>query len=254
MERYNIFQALYMSFYSRKLYRDVAFNWGAKTFVYLLLLLSLTWVVFTYQLQQIVNQGYLRMADPIVAQAPTVTLKDGKVITPENRPYIVTDPQTHETLLVIDTSGKYTSLDQIQTDILVTETKVFSKPKENQQRIDEIPSKLNMTIYPDHLNTYAKKFIGFLWMPMFVFALMISYVYRIIQSLVYAIIGRVLAPMLNVRLSYWQIVQIMMVAITPVIIICTTMRALHLDVMHHNLFYFLLAMAYMIYGMLANKA
>lgn len=253
MQQYNLFQAIYMSFYSRGLYKDVANNWGAKSFVYLLMLLSLTWIVSIYQAQQSINHGYTTMSDTLVAQIPVMTIADGKLKTPENRPYVITDPDTKETLVVIDTSGKYTNLEQINTNLLITPTRIYSKPKANQQRIDEIPAQLNLVIAPEVVNGYVKRFVGFFWIPFFIFAVIFSYIYRIFQSLIYAILGKMFGWVMGVRLSYWQILQVMMVAITPVLIVCTVLHALNLDLIRHNLIYFILAMAYLAFGIRANK-
>lgn len=253
MPQYNLFQAIYMSFYSRSLYKDVANNWGAKSFLYLLILLSLTWVVSIYQAQQAISSGYATMSETLVAQVPVMTITDGKLKTPENRPYIISDPNSKEALVVIDTSGKYTSLEQINTNVLITPTRIYSKPKENQQRIDEIPAKLNLVVAPDVVNGYIKRFVSFFWIPFFLFAVLFSYLYRIFQALVYSILGKLMAMVMGVKLSYWQILQIMMVAITPVLLICTVLHALSLDLIRHNLVYFLLAMGYLAFGIRANK-
>lgn len=253
MQQYNIFQAIFMSFYSRRLYRDIAMNWGAKSFGYLFLLLALSWVVFTAQLQMAINHGYSKISTGIVTQIPTMTIKDGKLSTPEDRPYLVVEPKSKQILMVIDTSGQYKTLEEAGADVLVTDTKIISKPKPNQERIDAIPEKMNMVIKPDVINGFIEKFIGFSWIVIFIIALLGSYIYRIIQSLLYAIIGKVLSLIFRVSISYWQVLQIMMVAITPVIVVNTVCRALLINVPHHNLFYFGLAMLYLIFGILSNK-
>lgn len=254
MKQFNVFQALFMSFYSRRLYRDVATNWGGRTFGYLLLLLALAWVMSTFQIQQGVSQGYSQFSDTTVSQIPVLTINNGMLSTPENRPYIITAPDSKTNLVVIDTSGQYTSLEQVNTVFLVTKNTVQTKQKDGVTRIDQFPaSSANFVIVPQVINSYFKQSVGFLWIPIFIFALLGSFLYRIIQSLVYGIFGKIFSVLMGVKLSYWQCVQVMMVAITPVIIVCTVFSVLNIDVLHHHLFYFTLAMAYLAFGIYANK-
>ncbi len=171
MTQFNVFQALYMSFYSRRLYRDVASNWGGQSFGYLLLLLAFAWVVFTYQIQQVISRGYSQVSSEVVTQIPVITIKDGKLSTPENRPYFIKLSNSASPIVVIDTSGQYSAIDQIDTDLLVTSTKVFSKPNPNQQRIYDIPLKTNAVLVPENINDKVKSFVGFFWIPIFIFAL-----------------------------------------------------------------------------------
>ena len=58
----NRLQALYASLYSRDLYRDVADNWKGIGRLYLLLLLSLTWMPSAVRVAFIITIGCLRLA------------------------------------------------------------------------------------------------------------------------------------------------------------------------------------------------
>jgi hypothetical protein len=253
MQQYNMLQAFYMSFYSRNLYRDVAKNWGGKTFLYLLLLLTLAWVPFTIQLQMQVNKAYKDHADEIVHQVPMMTIKEGKLSTPENRPYIITDPKSQKKLAVIDTSGKYTTIEQADAVMLVTQTQIIDKAKKNEVRIHEIPKTLDTTIDPHRLNIMVKNFIGFMWIFVFIACLLVSFFYRIIQAVVYSVIGKIISAISGIPVTYGQIIQIMLVGITPVIVLSTIIEFFSWHFAFHNLFYFLLAISYMVYGIFANK-
>lgn len=252
-ERYNVFQAIFMSFYSRKLYRDVAANWGGKAFLYLLLLLALSWILLTYQLQVGLNHFFEKDTDQIINQIPIVVLKDGKISTPEKHPYFIKAPNSNVNLAVIDTTGQYTTLEKANAHVLITETEAISQPKTDETRIYKFPTKLNLTIDPQVIKSNIQEYIGFAWIFIFLISLISSYIYRIIQALIYAIIGKILAAIFLVRLSYWQIVQIAMVAITPVVILATIFDFFVIIFPHQLLFYFILAMIYLIYGLIANK-
>lgn len=253
MQQYNVFQAIYMSFYSKNLYRDVAENWGGKTFLYLLLVLALSWVVLTIQLQVGINHGYNKYSDRVTEQVPVLTIKDGELSTPENRPYIITNPENQEKIAIIDASGQYTTLDQAKTPLLVTKTAVLMQSDPNEIKTYQISKTLTMQLDPPVVNSYLKTYLGFLWIPFFIFFLFGSFIYRIIESLIYAVIGKVFGLMTSRAVTYGQCVQIAMVAITPAIVVATILDIFIINFNHQGFLYFVLAMIYLCFGVLANK-
>lgn len=254
MKQYNVLQAIFMSFYSKNLYRDVANNWGGKAFFYLLFLLCLSWIAFVCVLQMGINEGYRKHSDAVIDQIPVLTIKDGKLSTPENKPYVIVNPDTKEKVFVIDTTGQYTSLEQAQAPVLVTETQVFSQTKPNQIRIDQIPSNLSVAINPQTVNEYLKYYLGYAWIFLFILFVIISYVFRVLQSLIYALIGIIFKAIFKVSLTYGQLLVIAMVALTPVIVISTILDFLNVVLPYESLIGFLLSMAYLCFGIIANKA
>ncbi len=253
MSQYGIFEALFMSFYSRSLYRDVAKNWGGKTFLYLLILGLISWIVFTAQIQSKLSAMYVSQSDAYVNQFPVMNIKDGHLSTPEKRPYIITDPQSHQVIAVIDTSGQYTTLEQAKTDFLVTETKMISHPAQDEVREYNIPTTYNGDIIPGEINTALKKFMGFLWIPLFISVVLLAYIYHIIQALIYGVLGVLFGKMQGVSLNYSQLVQLAMMALTPAIIISTILDACHINFPFQMLMYFIVEIGYLMFGIAANK-
>lgn len=253
MSQYGIFRAIFMSFYSRKLYKDVATNWGGKAFLYLLILVMLSWIVLTFKIQSSLSTFYTEQSNAYVNQIPVMTIKDGHVITPENRPYPIVDPKSHEVIAMIDTSGQYTTLEQAKTDFLITETKMISHSKENEIRIYNVPTSYSGDIIPQEINGALKKFIGFLWIPIFISLVIMTYLYRILQSLIYGLLGMMFTKMQGARLVYTQLVQIAMIALTPAIVIATILDSCQVSLPFQLLMYFILEMAYLIFGIASNK-
>lgn len=253
MNQYNMLQAIVMSFYSKKLYRDVAINWGGKAFLYLALLMTLSWLVFTAQTQILLNTLYAKNSGLYVAQIPVLTIKDGKLSTPENRPYIITDPDSHETIAVIDTSGQYTTIEQAKATVLMTESAIISQPKPTQTRVDQFPQNFNATLSPEVINGHIQHYLGYFWIPMLLVLIIGSYIYRVLQALLYAIIGKIFNAMYGTVLSYGQVLQIALVAITPVIVVSSVLDACHVVLPLRPLLCFILAMVYLFFGIAANK-
>lgn len=253
MSQYGLLPAIVMSFYSKKLYRDVAFNWGGKAFLYLLLVLFLSWICFAFQVQIALNNAYATYSEKISSQVPILTIKDGVLSTPEAKPYIIKLPDSDKNLAVIDTTGQYANLSQAQSEILVTKTDIITQSKANEIRTDKLPQTLNMVIEPESTRVWIGKYLYFFWIPLFLMVWIASYVYRIIQALIYGIIGKIFSVMVDAPLSYPHIVQIAMVAVTPAIVISTVLDFMAITVPYEFLLYFLLTMFYLLLGVYANK-
>lgn len=254
MNQYNVLQAIFLSFYSSKLYREVAHRWGGKAFLYLLILLALVWIPFTYQIQHSLNVAYNKNNKQIISQIPIITIKNGILSTPENRPYFIKDPHSQAIIAIIDTTGKYQRLEQTNATMLATKTEIISHSGSNEVRTNQLPPKMNMTINPEIVNAYLKQFLGFMWIFFFLLFWIVAYTYRIIQALLYSAIGKLLAVVNHIPLSYGQIMQITMVAITPTILLATIFDFFAISFPFQNLFYFILAMIYLVYGLIANKS
>lgn len=253
MREYGLLQAIYMSFYSRKLYRDVASHWGGYAFLYLLLLLALSMVYFTYEIQQVLNHMYVKVTDQFVAQVPVLTIKNGKISTPEKRPYLIKDNDNKTVIAVIDTTGKYKTLKDAKTDLLITEDKIISSPKPHETRIDTLPATVNYVFEPIVVNSYIKGVFSYTWVILYPLLVIAAFFYRVIQALIYAVIGKIFAAILGVKMSYAQTLQIALVAITPVIVWLTIASAFNIIMPNCAVWCFVLAMVYLFYAVFANR-
>lgn len=262
MQQYNILQAIPMSFYSKKLYRDVAQNWGIQSFFYLLLIIALSWVVATVTMQRELNKLASAATEDLFSQIPVITVKDGTVSTPEKRPYIIKSPDKKETLVVIDTSGDAKLLNNIKEGVLITDKQIIIKNegKKNATAKEttsietyQIPSKINKTFDPQKYKHFLNASFNFLWIFYFIALVAASFTYRILQALLYSVIGKIFSLMTGVTLMYSQIFQISLIAITPVIFLSTLFYHFNVHFPLQFLFYFVLSMVYLFYGILANK-
>ena len=254
MRQYNMLQSLWMSFYSRDLYKDVATNWGGRAYLYLLLLIALSCGFFTYNVQRYINHRYPHFSQYFVAQMPLVTVKDGILSTPENRPYFIRD-ENKEIFAVIDTSGKYQTPAAAKAPILVTRDSIMRYNEKNQEtNIREIPkSSTTTTINPAVVNQTIQHYLNYAWLAIFPVMVALYYIYRLFQLLFYSVIGFIYSRMIGLRLSFSQIMRIAIFALTPPIVLAIVANLLHFHIMFPNLFAFVLAIFYMCYGISANR-
>jgi hypothetical protein len=256
MKQYHLLQALYMSFYSKKLYQDVASNWGGYALLYLLLLLVLSWIPVTYYAQRNLVQSYTIYSDGLIAQIPELVVKDGKLSTPQPRPYFINiagDEDHSHLTMVIDTTGQYQDLQQTHTNFLITENKIITQKNANEIRINTFPKNLNLTIIPKDINIIIKRIISYAWVVFFITMVFLSFVFRLIQAIIYSLLGEIFAMLFSTRIAFVSMMQISLVAITPAVVIDTVLTVFNIHFQQQLLYYFLLSILYLFYGILANK-
>lgn len=253
MKQYGIFEAIFLSFFSRDLYRDVATRWGGKAVFYLFVVLTLSWMIPTYKLQLALTNWYIVESAQLLPQLPVVTIKNGKLSTPENRPYIIANPDSKETIAIIDTSGQYTDIHKTKAIILITDTQMIAQKSSNETRIYQIPTSVDSVIDPQVVNLSIKNYVGYSWIAMFIVSVIGSFFFRLIQVILYSIIGKIFSAITKVRVTFGQITQITMVALTPAIVARALIDGFNLNYASTSLLCFTLAILYMFYGIWSNK-
>lgn len=255
MKDYSYLQAIYMSFYSRKLYRDVANNWGGGVVLYLFILLAICWAVMVFRYQPVIDRSFRQVADQVTPQVPEVKIQKGQASTPENRPYLIKDLDNGDVVAIIDTSDKYQSLNDTpsSTRILLTKDAVFYMDGSNNIRMQKIPNTLMLNVKPEIVKIKLLQFVGWSWLIIFPFLLFFSFIYRLAQSLVYAAIGKVFSALSNIPLTYAKILKISMIAVTPAIILSTILDWLYVGFSFELLAFFVITMVYLFFGIKANK-
>lgn len=257
MKKYNYLQAIYMSFYSKQLYRDVAENWGAGVVLYLFMLLFFCMCVLALFIQPQINVAVKAGLDNILPQVPELDIKNGVITTPEKKPYLIKESNTSDKVIVIvDTSGQYTSLDNVPSSArtLITDTKVYYSDKPNTVKVYKLPNNLTYDFKPETAKAPIITFVKWLWVIYIPLMLFGMFIYRLVQSLIYAVFGKIFALIGGVKLYYSQVLKLTIIALTPPIILhLIVSMILNLRFAHELLAYFIFAMAYLIFAISANK-
>jgi uncharacterized protein DUF1189 len=253
MKRYSLLQPLYLSFFSRDLYRDVRSNWKGTGFLYLLLLLALTWMPVMAKLHASLAAGIRQEAPKFVNQVPKITILHGEVSIDRPVPYTIADPDSGTPLLVIDTSGQISSLDQTPAVALLTKDKfMFRQERKGETRIHDLAAIDEFTLDRDRVNGWVQAFGKYFATVAYPFALAGSFVYRILQMLLYAAIGLLFAKMLNASLDYVTVLRLASVSITPAVILSTLRTVVNVTVPAFWLLCFAVAMGYLFFAVKAN--
>lgn len=255
MKRYSILHPLYLSFFSRDLYRDVRTNWKGTGFLYLLLLLAITWLPVMYKFHLGIAEGVQQEAPKYIAQVPKITIVHGEVSIDQPVPYTISEPDNGTPLMVIDTSGQITSFEQTTALMLLTKNKFMyreAQGNETRMRIYDLSQIEAFTLDRDRVNGWVQIFRQFFAAFAYPFAVASSFVYRFLQLLLYAAIGMLFVKMVKAPLDYSAVLRLATVSITPVVILSTLSTLTGLHIPDFWLVCFVIAMGYLFFAVKAN--
>ena len=252
MRTYKIFHPLWLSFYSKSLYRDIGQNWKGLGFLYLFFLLTLTWLPVAINTHLETQNYRSENAEKIIEQFPTVVIQNGEAHTDVEMPYIILDPETTETLFVIDTTGEINSLEETSADYLITRTRFIARQSRGRSRSFEFQQLEDFTINQENIWYWVNAFVNWFATVLYLLAVPFSFAYRILQVLLYGAIGLLFAKGEKASLDYVSLVRLATVAITPGILLDTIVWVTHISIPGWFLLSFILAMVYLYFGVKAN--
>ncbi len=126
MKQFSGWQALFLSFCSPALYRDVARSWTGLGFLYLLAVISITSLFVSIQINNWVAQVIDQNVSPICEQMPKLSIDNGKATIDKTCPYKVTDPKTGRVIITFDTRDSEAVTENLSEGaIVVTSSKLI---------------------------------------------------------------------------------------------------------------------------------
>jgi len=251
MKKFSIIHIPLLSFFSKELYRDVGLNWKGVGFGYLFLLLAICWIPGMFKIQRGLSHFIDKEVPPLVEQIPKVTITDGEVSIDQPQPYYIKDPDSNDVLAIIDTTGTIQSLDNTDALVLLMKTQLIYRQNKVESRTFDFTEVEHFVLDKDKIMGWLN--IGKKWLvlALYPFALLGSFIFRIIQALIYAAIGLVFAALCKTKLSYAALLRLAVVAVTPCVIIRTVLESASAQLPMAGLWFFLLAMVYLLFGVKA---
>jgi len=223
MRQYSNLHPLWMSYYAGEIYEDVGCNWRGPGFRYLFLLLTITWIPVVIMISNQFDDWVDKNLPGIIEQAPEITIEDGKLSTTPSKPFVIDEPSTGKPFIIIDVTGKYTSLEGVEAQFLLLEDRLLFRLETGEiqeapvfQDVDETVVFNEDVLY--QLFDFLKAVLPFVLFP---FAVIVSFIYRIVQVCVYAYIGTFFAQYVNTEISYETLLRLSAVSITPAVAIDT---------------------------------
>jgi hypothetical protein len=256
VELYSYFQALYLSFYSAKLYVDVNQRWRGLGFRYLLILsvlFSIPWGITEYLKQY---YFYTETAIPALEHIPTMKVHNGRVVLDKKMPFLIKNPRG-KAIIVIDTREKSNELDnKVYPDAIyiITKNSFISYNPGLPPHTDKISKEANGTVdsavFLKALNEGKKIFLYSLY-PLLVSSLFSA---LIVFSLLFGFIGRYFSKsVLKYSLTYRDSIKLTTVAMTPVITLLFIFYLTNMMESYTSLLLFFILLAYYTFAVRANK-
>lgn len=128
---YSYWQALYMAFYSSRLYVDVAKRWQGYGVLYMLLLIVLASTPLSVKIIVDFKRYFDEQLTYPIGQLPPLYIQNGQVTFDKPMPYLIKN-SAGEVVAIIDTTGKVTGIDGAypKLSILVTKNKLHYRSPE----------------------------------------------------------------------------------------------------------------------------
>lgn len=250
---YSSLQALYLSFYSRELYQDIARNWKGLCLPYLFFVLMIFWIPEIMNTHRTISDFIAEEGPKYVEQIPVITLAKGEVSINEPMPYTIYDKKNNTPFAIIDTTGKTASLDNSPANVLVTNNTLIVKRNEKEVRSLPLSDIGDLIITRKLIYAWLEIFNNLIIAVLFPLLLLISFGFHIIQVILLSFLGGNFAKYFNVNLDFRALMRLSAVAFTPPLLLEAVHAILDISYPYSSFLSFVIAAGYLYYAVGANS-
>lgn len=253
---YSMFQALYLSLYSRKFYIDLIQRWQSFGFLYLLMICAIVSIPIAIYEGYKIETYYQHVVTPTLNKLPEIDIKQGQVQFDKPMPYIISDKENIPRI-IIDTSGKYKNLEQKNLELvflLVTNNSLFLKlnkmPAQQQTFPEDMTGKMTGEAI-DIALTKVKKALYFTLYPSLISSIFMA---ELIILLIFASLAGVFTRIvLKFDLTFKQAIRLSFVIATPQLLAFIITYLLEWQSVYLGLLLFSVLFGYYVFAVMANK-
>jgi len=221
VRRYSTLQAVWRSFGSRSLYRDVALYWSGSGLLYLLVLLAVCAVPVTLAVHLRTFAPLAATMAPLVEQLPPIRITDGQVSVDAPQPYRIRSARTGRVVAIIDTTGKVTSLEGTTATLLLTRTRLFARQSDGEIVGRDVATLPLREVDRQIASRWLWWLRGPLALLLYAVFLLLAYAYLIAQGIVCAGVVLLLLRRRRREFSYHTALRLASVAATPAVLVVT---------------------------------
>ncbi len=244
----SIFRAMVTApFFSAKTFRDVAQNWRGIGVLYILLLI-LPQIAFTIRSHYWIQNWSTNQLPRYIAGFPSITISNGVASSTVEQPYLWKNPDNNVTLMALDTTGTWNSLDDVAAPALVTKTALYTKDANGQVQIHSLSQIPPGTYDSPMLQKLANSMAGSSGYFTYPIGVLLSWVWHIIVLLILGAFAMVFASMFHARISYGQGLRIGAVAMTTGLILNVFIWVYWLEIPWCKTIIGLINLGYVFYG------
>ncbi|HTR45273.1 MAG TPA: DUF1189 family protein, partial [Thermodesulfovibrionales bacterium] len=198
--------------------------------------------------------AYLDQEAPkVITQVPLITVAKGKVVVDAAMPYVIKDPRTSAPLVIIDTTGKITSLTGSEAAALLTGSTLLVRKSPSETRTFELSEIGDLVIDQSKLYEWTEIIKDNFVFVLYPLTLLFSFLFRTVQALIFAVIGMTFAKNLKLSLPFQAAVSLAIVAMTPALILSVVYSALGLKTSLWWLISFVISLGYLFFAVKAQS-
>lgn len=269
-QEYGYWRALYLSFYSSRLYVDVAKRWRGLSIGYLLLAVAIASIPLSVRIMMDFNQYFESQIIAPFKDLPILYVHHGEILFDKPMPYSIKNVHG-DAISIIDTTGTITNIDDAypQLKILITRDTLYFRPPSLKQFIGLSTSSIGNKVYShpfgkaqngifdgktwinssgySKLNTIAK-------MCIYPLAILIFTLIYFIILLVFSTLGQLCSNVFfGLKLKFEDSFRLLTVAATPQIALFFIGQATNLIFPGLGFVYLVLLIAYFFYALSSVK-
>jgi len=239
--RYRIWHLPVLSFYSLRLYRDIATRWKGTNLGFLFLLLTICLIPTAHHIGRSVSVQIDELSDIYLMQIPDMRIVKGRVSLDAPQPYSIIEE--NRTVLLIDTTGKINTVDEADADALLTTTHLHIKQSGTQITSIELSTIEELEINQQIVAEWIRKLKKFIAPLYYVMGLFFSYILFVLSALLCGTIALLLGKIQQRKLNYAAGMRLAVTAFTPPLIISTMLKSFEWPI--PTVLYILLALTYL---------
>jgi hypothetical protein len=241
---YRYWEALFLSFYSTRLYVDVGKRWRGFGLLYLLLVIVILAIPFSLRMSANFSDSFNQQVLEPLAQIPTIYVQNGEASFDKPMPYLIKNKK-NQVVAIVDTSGRVETFSDkypYLTVLLTKEKIAFRMPTPQLFGIKEqLPSGEPMVqnfnkgvnlifdgkkIIADNTISQLKLVSEFMIYPI-VIAILFSIL--LVVLLVLGFLGQVFARIFfSFHITFMQGSRLLMVSSTPMLLLLITLLTTNL--------------------------
>lgn len=229
---YNYWQALYHSFFSSRLYVDVAKRWKGLGILYFLLLMAVVTLPFSLRATLDFNHFFKESVIQPLTELPEIFIQNGEISVDKPMPVFIKN-KAGQIVSIVDTSGKITAIDKNYPYLstLFTKDKVLYRLLTPQFFFSKEAIKTEYPVYAYSFSGQndsvfdAKEWVnnsGVMHMKYFMLVIIYPTIFLLfffiflVFFLAFALMAQFIAKLfLKVTLSYQQASRLLFVSSTP---------------------------------------
>lgn len=208
---------LYLSFWSAPFYREVGREMSGSYLGYLFFVVTLGAIPGMVGGYSIISEFFGKELPAIIRQVPPIRISGGVASIDPPGPHVVVDPDDNAAVLILDTSGRTTSLDNTKATLLLTSDRVILRKDPRDMRVFMMSGLDNGVIDQPLLESWRNTAWNWMTLIYFPVAALLSFAFRLIQVLMFAVVAMLHSRRASSPLAYGDALRLTVFASTPAI-------------------------------------